>query len=212
MSNWYQYLIAFVGVIVLFSTLLTFYRFSKYKSLKNIIKSDFISILIGILAVLMTIFISILGKDGKEESKVSDIKYLTNHLNNYEDRISNIEKRIELFNDSLFTITAFDTSQILLNQIKKRIDNNTKSIAKFEGLILSDAEYLITLPLLKQEISNIKTNINDLKNQINSQNNMFEETQNQNRWILGTLGLGILAIIVPIVRSTFMSQKNRENE
>lgn len=96
--------------------------------------------------------------------------------------------------------------------LKKEIDLNRDKIRNFEDLFLTDAENLITLPLLKRDIDGLRNDILSIKNNINSQIIITQEMQTQNRWIIGTLGLGMLALLVPVIRSSFGSINKQSDE
>lgn len=107
------------------------------------------------------------------------------------------------------------TSTEMVTQVSvlRRDVNSTKSaIHHFEQLLLSDPERLISLPLLKKDLESNQKEIASIKEQVGNQIRLVEETQTQGRWIVGTLGIGILALIVPIAKTAFSQTKDSKKK
>jgi len=71
------------------------------------------------------------------------------------------------------------------------------AVSRFEGLLLSDAEKLLTLPLVKRDMDVFRSEIVGMRAQMELQTRVLQEAQTQGRWIIGTLALGMLALVVP---------------
>lgn len=96
-------------------------------------------------------------------------------------------------------------------QLQRGLVETQSAVKKFEELLMTDAEKVVTLPLLKGDLRALDNQIAALKQQVTSQTLLLQETQAQNRWIIGTLGLGLLALIVPVVRAAFPSKSDKSN-
>ena len=122
-------------------------------------------------------------------------------MESYESILNNISFHK---NDSISTDLSTIKELSLINQKQLKLE---EKVSQFEGLLLTEAENLITLPLLKKDIENINKDISLVKQQIAIQSSLFEESQSQGRWLIGTLGLGLLALIVPLFKNSFFSNK-----
>ena len=96
-------------------------------------------------------------------------------------------------------------------QLQQGLANTQSAVKKFEALLMTEAEKIVTLPLLKGDLRALDNQIAALKQQVASQTLLLQETQAQSRWIIGTLGLGLLALIVPVVRAAFPSKSEKGN-
>ena len=209
-----------IVIAIITSVLYIWLILRKKDSLKKILsvkgKETLIPVLIAAMASIIGIFAGIVGSFDKlnlgAENKflAKDMMVLTEKISEMENRLSKIESIPinDLTNDSLGQ--PLDTN-IEIEKIKNDLNKTKSSITKFEELLISDAEKLITLPLMKKELESIKIEIKTLRDNTNSQNHLIQEMQNQNRWIIGTLGLGILALIIPIVKATVGSSR-KEND
>ena len=92
-----------------------------------------------------------------------------------------------------------------IRSLEARLAKTEGSVEKVEGLILTDPERLLTVPILVREVQSLRTEVSGLRDQMVLQSETLresvQEAQSQARWILGTLGLGLLALVIPIVRS-----------
>ena len=139
-----------------------------------------------------------------------EISEMIKEFNVLEARLDSIKQR-----NFLIKLDSLQNHGIVSKEIvklKKEIDLNKNKISKFENLLLTDAENLITLPLIKRDIEGLRSEISSIKNNINSQKSMIQEMQTQNRWIIGTLGLGILALLIPVIKSSFGSTNKQSDE
>ena len=100
---------------------------------------------------------------------------------------------------------------LLITPIKTQVEKNEEDIHKFERLLLSDAEKLITLPLLQRDLSSFKTELQATKDNVSNLATLVAETNGQMRWIIGTLALGILALVAPAVKSMFVQSGNQQS-
>jgi hypothetical protein len=86
-------------------------------------------------------------------------------------------------------------------QLDQRITKNTDSIAKFEQLVMTDASRLVTVPIMQRDLQSLKDDITSVKTDVNGLRTLLAETGTQNRWVIGTLALGMLALVIPAVKS-----------
>jgi len=100
----------------------------------------------------------------------------------------------------------------LLAESKTVSDDNSMAIKSFESLILSDAEKLLTLPLLKRDLSSVGNEIKSLKSEVNTLRSLMAESSNQNRWLIGTLAFGMWALVLPVIRSVMSAGKVDEGK
>lgn len=173
-------------------------------------------ILVATIAALTTFMISFLGTiDERSNDIVGD--QIVIEKNNYENKIEGLEHKLLALEDNMRNLSRLTESVDSVPNIESiskyesRLSTTEEKISDFEGLLITEAEKLVTLPLIKQELVSIKNELDSLKSLNESQTKFFQESINQSRWILGTLGLGMLALIFPIARSSLSNGKN-ENE
>jgi hypothetical protein len=99
-----------------------------------------------------------------------------------------------------------------LQKIDARVSAIEDGVQKIEGIIATDAERLVSVPILLREVESLRSEINSLKDQQSLHAKTFQdgvsEAKGQARWILGTLGVGLLALVVPLVRSSMSKKDN----
>jgi hypothetical protein len=130
-------------------------------------------------------------------------------------RLEAVEKQLQTVQASLPAVVpgaASDTQQpssVALTQMETKLNENSQAIAKFQQLFLSEPERLITLPLLQRDLQGLKDDLATAKENVKGLSALVTETNGQNRWVIGTLALGMLALVVPAVRSLFPSGGSR---
>jgi hypothetical protein len=133
-------------------------------------------------------------------------------------RIESLEKKYINLQQTAISVSGvedgsdFNNLLVLLAESKTVSDENSNAIKSFESLILSDAEKLLTLPLLKRDLGSVGNELNSLKSEVNTLRSLVSESNNQNRWLIGTLALGMLALVLPAIRSVMSGGKNDQGK
>ena len=98
-----------------------------------------------------------------------------------------------------------------IRNLEARIAKAESSVTAVESLILTDAERLVTVPILVREVQSMSTEIGGLRDQLALQSETLRDgiadARSQARWILGTLALGLFALVIPILRSSVSTRK-----
>jgi hypothetical protein len=134
-----------------------------------------------------------------------------------EDRVKALEEQVKRLSGTLDAIEkqlaqpasnptngAQPISPVALASIDQRLTQNAEAIHKFEQLLVTDASRLVTLPLMQRDFQAIKEDVSSVKDNITGLRALLSETGSQNRWVIGTLALGMLALVVPAVKSLLM--------
>lgn len=97
------------------------------------------------------------------------------------------------------TITESQTAAQLA-ALRVDIDKVSQDIEMIEGAITPDPLASLSIPMLRRSIEVLEDDLRDQGIQLNEQ---LDRAYDQNKWIIGTLGLGLLALFV----STFITRK-----
>jgi hypothetical protein len=126
-------------------------------------------------------------------------------------RLSILEKQIK--SDSIHLIgNSYSISNGTISSMQTDLVKNTEAISNIQKLVLAEPVRLITLPLLQKDIQGIKEDLSTTKENVKSLNGLITETSGQNRWIIGTIGLGMLALVIPSIRSIFGQSSKAEKK
>lgn len=165
-----------------------------------------IPIFIGsVAAISVTLTIS-LDKPSTKFDKI-DIISSQQHIE-YQQDLDEVISRINALSNELKKPINLenDDKNNALRKIETRVTVVESGIEKIQEIIATDAERLVTVPILLREIDTLRSDIKTLKDQQlivgESLKEDVTEAKAQARWILGTLGIGLLALVVPVVRST----------
>ncbi len=145
---------------------------------------------------------------------------LTLRLNELESELITSRNEPPIDTSSYLQYSQLDT---IINGIAKQVQRlglsvsaNNKAINSFESLLISDAERLVTLPLLKGEIKTVRQELVASKNETQALRLLVAEMNNQNRFLVGTVALVLLAVatslIIPAVKSLFASRREEQEE
>lgn len=177
-----------------------------YIKSKKFIDTFFIMIASIAVGIALYSILSINFAENKSDLFSINDRYIKK-INILDARIDNLATRLyqsEIRQDSVyFQVDSLELINVYiskLNATQIEIETINSKISKFEKLFLSDAENLITLPLLIKDIENIDTGINSLKEEVDIQSKFFQYMHNQTKWIMGTLALGLIAVIIRLFR------------
>ena len=123
------------------------------------------------------------------------LRFLAKNLQSLEDSLRNTNRSLASVEDEVAAIRKLFRSQF---------DTTRGAISKIEGLILDEPERLIALPLLRRDIQALKDDLETTKEFIKDTYDLFQ-------WLVGTLILGILALIIPYVNSFIESRKEAKS-
>lgn len=171
-------------------------------------------ILVATIAGLTSIMVVVVlepekrGISGLDTPEAAVVENLDKKLATLTSMTNDLTKQI----DALANVSAAAASIEELSKYENRIVKLEASVKGFEGILITDAEKLVTLPLLKKDLETIRSEIGSVKELSENQANFFQESLNQSRWILGTLGLGILALIFPIARAALVGKPSENSE
>ncbi len=180
-----------------------------------------IAIITVSFSIIITIVIYIAEKN-KLSIKENQLNNISSRID--KDLIPDMEKRIKILEEKLNSISiglADSMSIVIANndtmsntniiELKRAITENSSAISNFEKLFLSDAERLISLPILQREIKSTQNDLESMNESIKNLNTLLTESNSQNRWIIGTLALGMIGLIFSVVRG-FTKETVKSNE
>lgn len=176
----------------------------------------FLAVLAGITALLLPFL--------KREPKGSQVEHLDSPsasvaaaLRDYRATVSNLMMRAEWLQLQVQQMaTSSPSSTVKLDArflvLEQRLDKDSKGLEELRALFLSDGERAVTLPLLKRDVQGLTAEVASVKDNLVGLRAMMTEATNQNRWVIGTLGVGMLALVIPAVRSMLPGAKKEEEE
>jgi hypothetical protein len=177
-----------------------------------------IPVLITTLAAMSTV-IALIFSGSENRREMIWWPFTTSHPSSQDQsaKIAELQAKVEELNRQLISLAATPRGQqqptdAALAVIEKKLDSDSERISKFEQLFLSDAERLITVPLLQRDIKSIKDDLPTIREQVKGLSGLVTETSGQNRWVIGTLAFGMLALVLPAVRSLLTSGKPDETK
>lgn len=87
------------------------------------------------------------------------------------------------------------------------MDKNSQAIAKFESLLITDSERLISLPIVLHDLQSLKDDIKSVEQGLSNIYTIMNETNEQNRWVIGTLAFGLLSLVLTAFLTNMRSIK-----
>jgi archaellin len=182
------------------------------------IATNMFPILVAILAGVAALWVAFSGGITSIEvsEPISRTMVQDEQVQEYQKRIEALESRFKTLQQATADAGAIENGTeakrllALVAESKTISEENSKSIKSFESLILSDAEKLLTLPLLKRDLGSIGSEIKSLKSEVSTLRSLMAESSNQNRWLIGTLALGMLALVLPAIRSMMAGEKEEK--
>ena len=166
-----------------------------------------LSYIIGITAVITTIIALLISSGGKifiDQGSKYAIQVEENSTN-----IIDIQRQIDKIEEQIAS-TIFDTDSSITSiehpGYKKDIEDLQMQVNQLNSLFINNGERAVSLPLLKMEMEKIQSQINVNTKEIENIREIVVETNNQFRWIIGTLALGLISIIIGL----FSNKKKNE--
>ena len=108
-----------------------------------------------------------------------------------------------ILTDPYITVRAIDSAlsipidvAVALETMRSRMDKTEESVARFEALIPSQAERLVTVPILQRDLEGVQQRIDALDVSLGNLRAFSSESQTQTRWIIGVMAFGMLAIVI----------------
>jgi len=216
----FKFFVLFSSIIATIGYVWLLYRVVLRKKIS--LKSDFTKIfpaLITVMAAMLSLFFFFI--QSKEKSTFFQIRNTTDNKEIIEKlgskvqkleaqilKIESLAKPVKDINVGSPDVSVFQKS---IEGLKQSISENSLAIEKYNDLLLTKPEQLITLPLLQKDIKVIKDDITTVKGQVTDLRVLLSETAGQNRWVIGTLALGMLTLVVPVIKSVFSSSSKKEN-
>jgi hypothetical protein len=140
-----------------------------------------------------------------------EVTELTEQVAGIDERLTTLASQLTVIETANAGVTSDGEGvAIQVATLQSAVADNELAIERFEGLLLTDAERLITLPLLQRDLVTIRADIAATKAKVTDFSQLVAETNAQNRWVIGTLALGMLALVVPAMRSAFSSPSTKD--
>jgi hypothetical protein len=127
------------------------------------------------------------------------------------DQVRELESEVTAINQRLAEATERSSEPnggldpTIVAALEARTASNADAIEKFSGLLLTKPEQVITLPLMQRDVQAVREDLASVKGQVKDLSSLMTETAGQNRWVIGTLALGMLTLVVPVARSLLSS-------
>ena len=173
-------------------------------------------VIVAIFATMISLSIYIIpSRDLKTEgswaptSTKERIQFLEQDISKIQDELMQLKSKFSTITETNNVVLT--TSNQNVADLAVRISESEKAIKKFEGLFISDAEKLVTLPLLQRDFQAVTEDLKSVKSAVGDLRSLLTEINNQNRWVIGTLALGILALVLPAVKS-LLAPTTREGQ
>jgi hypothetical protein len=99
-----------------------------------------------------------------------------------------------------------------LRFLQATVRANSEAISDFGDLVLTEPQQLLTIPILQRDMVGIRDEVAALDTQVGTLRDLLVETAAQNRWVIGTLALGLLALIVPVARSMLAGPSRKDEK
>jgi hypothetical protein len=212
-------------VLVMTATLATViyaavaYRFMLKR--KHAVRTDVLKmfpVVLSILAAMMSVMFVFVSRTSDTKtsffmsSQDRELRDLSRNVSSLEDQLKGMEIKLATLSPSSPTNSV--PQNVVISEMQATLSKHDVAINQFEGLVISDAEKLITLPLMQRDFKNIQNDISTVKERVNDLSSMITETSGQNRWVIGTLAFGMLALVLPVIKSMFVpnSKVSDQNE
>jgi len=175
-------------------------------------------ITIAILASILSVIFLLVSKSNEAgfpiftSSRDTELHKLSTKIDAVEYKVASLQDKIEAI--PLVIEPNTFRQEAVISQIQVTLTKHDDYLKKFEGLVMSEPEKLITLPLMQRDFQNLQNDISTVKERVNDLSSMITETTGQNRWVIGTLAFGMLALVLPVIKSVFttISKKQEQSE
>ncbi len=105
--------------------------------------------------------------------------------------------------------TPDQTTSEAIARLALQQSTTAEAVKKFEALMITDAERLVTLPLLQRDFQSLKDEIFSVKDNVTGLRSLVGEANSQSLWLIGTLALGILALVLPAAKALLSTTSQR---
>jgi len=217
-SSFLLFLIISATVLTVAYTIFS-YRFvlKRKMSMRNDLLKMF-PITIAILASILSVIFLLVSKSNEAgfpiftSSRDTELHKLSTKIDAVEYKVASLQDKIEAI--PLVIEPNTFRQEAVISQIQVTLTKHDDYLKKFEGLVMSEPEKLITLPLMQRDFQNLQNDISTVKERVNDLSSMITETTGQNRWVIGTLAFGMLALVLPVIKSVFttISKKQEQSE
>lgn len=136
-------------------------------------------------------------------SQFDDLVHSDEYRQHAESLVGSLWDEWILTNDPYITVRAIDSAlsipidvAVALETMRSRMDKTEESVARFEALIPSQAERLVTVPILQRDLEGVQQRIDALDVSLGNLRAFSSESQTQTRWIIGVMAFGMLAIVI----------------
>lgn len=97
--------------------------------------------------------------------------------------------------------TKLGTETSAVQRLEIALAAQAETLKGIDALLLSAPERFVTIPLLQRDFQSLKEEMSSTKAALDTLRTLLTEATSQNRWTIGTLALGMLVLVVPVVRS-----------
>ncbi len=169
--------------------------------------------LAGIAALIVSLIG--IGKEGKEfldsvsignASRSDDIKMLSLKVDSLERNLESFFLKMPI-DTTTVQKTNLDALSLPFLKLNEKVDKNSQAIAKFESLLITDSERLISLPIVLHDLQSLKDDIKSVEQGLSNIYTIMNETNEQNRWVIGTLAFGLLSLVLTAFLTNMRSIK-----
>jgi hypothetical protein len=127
-----------------------------------------------------------------------------------QESVSNLLNAIEIRNTNRIAANVDYSSQI--DEVKAALAITQSQIKQIQDTMISDPQKVISLPLLKDQMEEMQKEIANLQNYVQSQAQFIKEAQSQVYWVIAVFAFGLLALIVPVIKATFSTNKKDDKK
>jgi ElaB/YqjD/DUF883 family membrane-anchored ribosome-binding protein len=157
-------------------------------------------ILLASLGATIPLSLTLFNRSATPDALVLSTATTYERVKQLEHELKAVSETLEVMQKQTNTSPA-DQPNAAIASIEQRLTQNTNAIHKFEDLLVTDASRLVTLPLMQRDFQAIKEDVVSVKDNIASLRALLTETNSQNRWVIGTLALGMLGLVIGAVKS-----------
>lgn len=196
--------------VILYAGVLWYLRYRGHRvgRMPGEMRRELLRLVPALGTALATIWALMLVVSGREQRSFLEGEFFVDRSASLSQRLDVLEKKFDSlwdwrkgvpFAQSLPAGEAAASAAFV--ELRQKVEEQSKAIERFEGLFLSEAERLITLPLLQRELEGVRNETAAVKENLRTLSGLVGEMNNQNRWSVGVLALGMLVLVIPVIRS-----------
>jgi hypothetical protein len=172
-----------------------------FKQHRYMPKWSLVPVLLAAVGTAVSLVFTLFNRSLTPEPLVISTATTDERVKQIEDRVKRLSEMLDAIQKQGSTPSNGGSDAVALASIEQRVTHNSDAIHKFEDLLVTDASRLVTLPLMQRDFQAIKEDITSAKDNISGLRALLAETNSQNRWVIGTLALGMLGLVIPAVKS-----------